>query len=107
MHRITGAFCRARRTVVHPKRIATNRARKAMLVNSNELGRNTKVIAALDRRYERYWAADGEVMRRYRLILSDALSRLTPWEQPPPIVNKAGSVQPVPVRTDTVVSDSS
>ncbi|WP_052915723.1 PPE family protein [Mycobacterium haemophilum] len=94
------AFRDARREVVPPGWITVNRARRTKLVYSNAFGRYTAEIAALDQDYVRYWVEDGEAMKRYRRRLSDALSRLTPWQQPPSIANNTGLIQPIPLPTD-------
>ncbi|KLO25631.1 PPE family protein [Mycobacterium haemophilum] len=99
IRRIGRAFFNARRDAVHPILIDANRAQVLALTRDNEFGQNNAAIAALEDEYGRYWDQDGRAMWWYRQELSNALSRLTPWQQPPPIANNTGLVQPVPLPT--------
>ncbi|AKN16087.1 PPE family protein [Mycobacterium haemophilum DSM 44634] len=95
IHAIVVAYDRARDEVVPPDEIADNRAERRMLIKRNAFGRYNAQIANLDQEYEDFWEADGYAMRAYRLRVLDALSRLTPWQPPPPIVNDTRLAQPV------------
>ncbi|WP_119184927.1 PPE family protein [Mycobacterium decipiens] len=99
IYQIERAYEWARREVVHPTQIYRNRAEKWLLINNNVLGQNNAAIADLDQEYDDFWDEDGEVMRDYRLRVSDALAQLTPWKPPPPIANKTGLVAPAPLST--------
>ncbi|AKN16036.1 PPE family protein [Mycobacterium haemophilum DSM 44634] len=88
---IMTAFYVAQNELVHPALIDSNRAEVLALINDNEFGLNNADIAALEDEYGRYWDQDGTAMNRYRRKLSIALSRLTPWQQPPPIANNTRS----------------
>ncbi|AKN16034.2 hypothetical protein B586_04770 [Mycobacterium haemophilum DSM 44634] len=95
-HYIMVAFCLAHNSMVDPALINANRTQMLALTNDNELGQNTAAIAQLEHEYADYWDQDGDAMRTYRHDLSFALTRLTPWQQPPPIATNTGLVQPIP-----------
>ncbi|OSC41666.1 PPE family protein [Mycobacterium decipiens] len=99
IYEIERAYEWAYHQVVPPAQIYTNRAERRMLIRNNALGRYNAQIADLDQQYEDFWDEDGEVMRDYRLRVSEALAQLTPWKPPPPIANKTGLVAPVSLGT--------
>lgn len=80
--------------VVDPEQIDRNRNRQQWLINNNTFGRYDAEIADVEEEYQGWWEYDGTVMRHYRELVSDALSRLAPWRPPPSIANKTGLVRP-------------
>lgn len=105
--RLCDAFFYAHDQIVRPDAIADNREERKMLTIKNAFGRYDAEIANLGQEYENFWQQDGQVIRDYRHIVLNALSRLAPWPSPPPIANTglvqpvlpSSSLFPVPVRT--------
>ncbi|OBK29723.1 hypothetical protein A5634_17835 [Mycobacterium asiaticum] len=75
--------------VVPPAEIALNRSQLALLVATNIFGQNTAAIAALEAQYGEMWAQDTAAMFAYTAS-SAAAARLTPYTEPPQVVNPAG-----------------
>lgn len=88
------------------RRSNNNRAERQILIDNNALGQFTAQIADLDQEYDDFWDEDGEVMRDYRLRVSDALSKLTPWKAPPPIAHSTVLVAPVSPSTASSRTDT-
>lgn len=74
---------------VHPAQVAANRAQLATLVATNYLGQNMPAIALAETRYGEMWAQDAAAMYGYAAA-SAAAARLTPFAEPPQVVNPAG-----------------
>lgn len=74
---------------VPPVEIAANRAQLAMLVATNLFGQNTAAIAAAESQYAEMWAQDATAMDGYASS-SAAASEVTPFAEPPQVVNAAG-----------------
>ena len=85
-----GAYEAAFAATVPPPVIAANRALLAMLVATNILGQNTPAIAATEIHYMEMWAQDAAAMYAYAGSSSSA-SQLTPFTEPPPTTNTAGT----------------
>jgi PPE-repeat protein len=77
---------------VPPPVIEANRALLMMLVATNILGQNTPAIAATEAHYMEMWAQDAGAMYGYAGSASSA-SVLTPFTEPPPTTNLAGTAQ--------------
>ncbi len=75
---------------VPPPVIAENRALLAQLVATNLFGQNTAAIAATETQYGEMWAQDAVAMDTYASS-SEAASRFTPFTEPPPTTNTAGT----------------
>lgn len=75
---------------VPPPVIAENRALLAQLVATNLFGQNTAAIAATETQYSEMWAQDAVAMDTYAGS-SEAASRFTPFTEPPPTTNTAGT----------------
>lgn len=74
---------------VPPVEIAANRSQLAFLVATNLFGQNTPAIAATEAQYGEMWAQDAVAMDSYAGS-SAAASQLTPFTEPPQVVNAAG-----------------
>ncbi|QNI07072.1 PPE family protein [Mycobacterium kubicae] len=74
---------------VPPEEIAANRTQLASLVATNLFGQNTAAIAATEAQYGEMWAQDAVAMDSYAGS-SAAASEVTPFTEPPPIVNPGG-----------------
>ena len=85
-----GAYEAAFAATVPPPVIAANRALLAMLVATNILGQNTPAIAVTETHYMEMWAQDAAAMYAYAGSSSSA-SQLTPFTEPPPTTNTAGT----------------
>ncbi|MGO9381408.1 MAG: PE-PPE domain-containing protein [Mycobacterium sp.] len=75
------AFEAALAATVHPIVVAANRTRLVSLVESNLLGQNAPAIAATEAEYEQIWAQDVAAMSGYHVGVSEAVARLTPWQE--------------------------
>jgi PPE-repeat protein len=75
---------------VPPPVIAANRALLMMLIATNILGQNTPAIAATEAHYMEMWAQDATAMYAYAGSSASA-SQLTPFTEPPPTTNTAGT----------------
>jgi PPE-repeat protein len=75
---------------VPPEVIAANRALLMMLIATNILGQNTPAIAATEAHYMEMWAQDATAMYAYAGSSAGA-SQLTPFTEPPPTTNTAGT----------------
>jgi PPE-repeat protein len=75
---------------VPPPVIAANRALLMMLIATNILGQNTPAIAATEAHYMEMWAQDAAAMYAYAGSSASA-SQLTPFTEPPPTTNTAGT----------------
>jgi PPE-repeat protein len=75
---------------VPPPVIAANRALLMMLIATNILGQNTPAIAATEAHYMEMWAQDATAMYAYAGSSASA-SQLTPFSEPPPTTNTAGT----------------
>ena len=75
---------------VPPAEIAANRAQLASLVAGNVIGQNNAAIAATEVQYGEMWAQDAVAMDTYAAS-SAAASNLTPFTEPPPTTNTAGT----------------
>jgi PPE-repeat protein len=84
-----GAYETAFAAHVPPVEIAANRSQLASLVATNLFGQNTAAIAATEAQYGEMWAQDAVAMDSYAGS-SAAASQVTPFTQPPQIVNAAG-----------------
>lgn len=80
----------ARRAIVPRQNILDNRAERDKLVTTKEFGLDSNEIAELDRVYQNYWVQDTNAMRNYHNVVRQALSTMTAWQPPPPIVNETG-----------------
>ncbi len=76
---------------VPPEEIAANRAQLASLMATNLFGQNTAAIAATEAQYGEMWAQDALAMDTYAAS-SAAASQVTPFTEPPQIVNAGGLV---------------
>lgn len=74
---------------VPPAEIAANRGQLAALVATNIFGQNTAAIAATEAQYSEMWVQDAVAMDDYAAS-SAAASDVTPFTEPPEIVNTAG-----------------
>lgn len=90
---ILNAYGDARASSVRPDVIAHNRARLETLIQDNEFGDNSDEIAYLEKQYQEFWAKDVTAMDTYATNVLDALSKLTPWPEPPEIIDEAGLVE--------------
>lgn len=106
IHEIVRAYEWAHHDMVPLAQIYNNRAERQILIDNNALGQFTAQIADLDQEYDDFWDEDGEVMRDYRLRVSDALSKLTPWKAPPPIAHSTVLVAPVSPSTASSRTDT-
>ena len=79
---------------VPPEVIAANRALLMMLIATNILGQNTPAIAATEAHYMEMWAQDATAMYAYAGSSAGA-SQLTPFSEPPPTTNNAGTAAAV------------
>jgi PPE-repeat protein len=75
---------------VPPPVIAANRALLMMLIATNILGQNTPAIAATEAHYMEMWAQDAAAMYAYAGSSASA-AQLTPFTEPPPTTNTAGT----------------
>src|ERR1700759_5423062 len=75
---------------VPPAEIAANRTQLASLVASNIIGQNNAAIAATEAQYGEMWAQDALAMDTYAASSATA-STLTPFTEPPPTTNDAGT----------------
>jgi PPE-repeat protein len=75
---------------VPPPVITANRALLMMLIATNILGQNTPAIAATEAHYMEMWAQDATAMYAYAGSSASA-SQLTPFTEPPPTTNTAGT----------------
>ena len=91
--RILAAYHRACEMTIQPRVIADNRAQMRELLGDNVFGQYAETITDLEKQYLQYWAQDDAAMETYATNALDALSKLTPWAQPPLIVNEAGLVR--------------
>lgn len=76
---------------VPPEEIAANRAQLAALMATNLFGQNTAAIAATEAQYGEFWAQDALAMDTYAGS-SAAATQITPFTEPPQIVNAGGLV---------------
>ncbi|GLB89180.1 PPE family protein [Mycobacterium kiyosense] len=76
---------------VPPSQIAANRSYLATLVATNLFGQNTAAIAATEAQYGEMWAQDAVAMDGYAAS-SAAATDITPFTEPPQIVNVGGLV---------------
>ncbi|GAB3019110.1 PPE family protein [Mycobacterium bourgelatii] len=74
---------------VPPAEIAANRSQLAVLVATNLFGQNTAAIAATEAQYSEMWAQDAVAMDDYAAS-SAAASDVTPFTEPPEVVNAGG-----------------
>ncbi|OBK29726.1 hypothetical protein A5634_17850 [Mycobacterium asiaticum] len=74
---------------VPPTQIAANRSQLAFLTATNLFGQNTAAIAATEAQYGEMWAQDALAMDNYAES-SAAASEVTPFTDPPQIVNPTG-----------------
>ncbi|KZS61467.1 PPE family protein [Mycobacterium ostraviense] len=84
------AYENAFAAIVPPPAILANRLQLAELMQSNVYGQNTSAIAALEAQYGQMWAQDATAMYEYAAATGSATT-LTPFKQPPHIVNPAGA----------------
>ncbi|AGZ53169.1 PPE family protein [Mycobacterium kansasii] len=84
------AYENAVAAMVPPPAILANRLQLAELMQSNVYGQNTSAIAALEAQYGQMWAQDATAMYEYAAATGSATT-LTPFNQPPHIVNPAGA----------------
>lgn len=82
------AYETALAAVVPPPQILANRLQVVQLRATNVYGHNSAAIAALEAEYGQMWAQDAAAMYEYAAANASA-TRLTPFEQPPHIVNPA------------------
>ncbi|ORA25291.1 hypothetical protein BST12_03105 [Mycobacterium angelicum] len=82
------AYETALAAMVPPPQILANRMQLAELRSTNIYGHNSAAIAALEAEYGQMWAQDAAAMYEYAAANASA-TRLTPFEQPPHIVNPA------------------
>ena len=75
---------------VPPAEIAANRVQLAQLAATNIIGQNNAAIAATEAQYGEMWAQDALAMDTYAAS-SAAASKLTPYTEPPPTTNDAGT----------------
>ena len=75
---------------VPPPVISANRALLMMLIATNILGQNTPAIAATEAHYMEMWAQDATAMYVYAGSSASA-AQLTPFTEPPPTTNAAGT----------------
>ncbi|MGB6762729.1 PPE family protein [Mycobacterium sp.] len=75
---------------VPPPVISANRALLMMLIATNILGQNTPAIAATEAHYMEMWAQDAAAMYAYAGSSASA-AQLTPFTEPPPTTNTAGT----------------
>ena len=87
------AYCAARKAVVPPEAIDRNRAVRADLICSNDIGRIASIIALLDGEYDIWEAQDITALTSYDEAVSAALQTLTPWAPPPSITFETGSAR--------------
>ncbi len=76
---------------VPPEEIAANRTQLASLMATNLFGQNTAAIAATEAQYGEMWAQDTLAMDTYAGS-SAAATQITPFTEPPQIVNAGGLV---------------
>lgn len=76
---------------VPPEEIAANRTQLASLMATNLFGQNTAAIAATEAQYGEMWAQDALAMDTYAGS-SAAATQITPFTEPPQIVNAGGLV---------------
>lgn len=76
---------------VPPEEIAANRSQLAALMATNLFGQNTAAIAATEAQYGEMWAQDALAMDTYAAS-SAAATQVTPFTEPPQIVNAGGLV---------------
>lgn len=74
---------------VPPEEIAANRGQLAALMATNLFGQNTAAIAATEAQYGEMWAQDALAMDTYAAS-SAAATQVTPFAEPPQIVNAEG-----------------
>lgn len=84
-----GAYETAFAAHVPPVEIAANRSQLATLVATNIFGQNTPAIAATEAQYGQMWVQDAVAMDSYAGS-SAAAGQLTPFTEPPQVVNAAG-----------------
>ncbi|WP_082129314.1 PPE family protein [Mycobacterium haemophilum] len=87
--RIMDAYAAACKAAVDPDDIDYNREQRMALIASQRFGEYAEAIAQLDAEYLKFWAEDAMTMETYAAEVLDALSELTPWQQPPEITNEA------------------
>jgi PPE-repeat protein len=91
---------------VPPPVIAANRALLMMLIATNILGQNTPAIAATEAHYMEMWAQDATAMYAYAGSSASA-SQLTPFTEPPPTTNTAGTAAQSAAATQASTSGAS
>lgn len=74
---------------VPPAEITANRGQLVSLAASNIVGQNSAAIAAIEAQYSEMWAQDAIAMDSYAAA-SAAASQLTPFSEPPQIVDAMG-----------------
>jgi PPE-repeat protein len=94
MQAVAAAFELARRTVVFPVQVATNRTRLAQLIATNWLGTNFAAIAETDAQYEGMWVNNSAAMYRYAATSAQA-TKLSLFSSPPAIANPAAAAAQV------------
>jgi PPE-repeat protein len=82
------AFETAFAMTVPPSLVAANRGQLMSLVADNILGQNSLAIETIQAEYAEMWAQDAAAMYDY-VAASEAASTLTPFTQPPKIVDSA------------------
>jgi PPE-repeat protein len=91
---------------VPPPVIAANRALLMMLIATNILGQNTPAIAVTETHYMEMWAQDATAMYAYAGSASSA-AQLTPFTEPPPTTNTAGTTAQSAAATQASTSGAS
>ncbi|MDT7736880.1 MAG: hypothetical protein QOK09_249, partial [Mycobacterium sp.] len=91
---------------VPPPVIAANRALLMMLIATNILGQNTPAIAVTEAHYMEMWAQDATAMYAYAGSASSA-AQLTPFTEPPPTTNTAGTAAQSAAATQASTSGAS
>lgn len=87
--RIVEAYRVASSVMVPLPWIAANRAQLRQLAANNALGQHAATMGTLQAEYQRFWDYDVAVMHSYDRAVSQALSKMTPWESPPSITAEA------------------
>jgi PPE-repeat protein len=91
---------------VPPPVIAANRALLMMLIATNILGQNTPAIAVTETHYMEMWGQDATAMYAYAGAAASA-AQLTPFTEPPPTTNTAGTAVQSAAATQASTSGAS
>src|ERR1700691_5024905 len=91
---------------VPPPVISANRALLMMLIATNILGQNTPAIAATAAHYLEMWAQEAAAMYPYAGSSASA-AQLTPFTEPPPTTNTAGTAAQSAAATQASTSGAS